>query len=337
VRACGLLWPAWRCRSGGRAHGPTLQRPCARPCGRTRHSRGKNIRARAFPGRAAAAWCARPRAPRPRQFLSKALTKLDLPAPLGAATTKRFPGKSMRAAGWVIRCSGPVRAFARSRLSCPLKCGSAPARLTWSPGCWPRGAAPESKSPGACPTSPPAASSRSISSRCEARRVSSSATSMRMAKAVASVSARSCATSGRCCPRSRPWRRASAPKIASFVAPPAWAPAAWLAQDKVRSCAVRSVSMCARRAPSRSRAALQLLEACLASFSTAGCQCRAGAASLGSAMRSTSATDKPGLGHPVSVMLSCRPLRRCKVCSRCSAKLALPCFQCRRAPPLCRA
>jgi len=27
------------------------------------------------------------------------LTKLDLPAPLGAATTKRFPGKSMRGLG----------------------------------------------------------------------------------------------------------------------------------------------------------------------------------------------------------------------------------------------
>mmetsp|Transcript_60043 Transcript_60043/g.142154 ORF Transcript_60043/g.142154 Transcript_60043/m.142154 type:complete len:260 (-) Transcript_60043:529-1308(-) len=78
---------------------------------------------------------------------SSALTRLDLPAPLGAATTKRLPGYSMDA---LIRCSGPVRASARSRLSFRRRYSSVQGPPIWSPGYWLRGAIPGSGNPAAC-------------------------------------------------------------------------------------------------------------------------------------------------------------------------------------------
>src|SRR5450830_1270596 len=104
------------------------------------------------------------------------------------------------------------------------------------------------------PSSPPLPSRRSSSSRCESRRVISSATSMRMAKAVASDRARSWAASGRVLPsvrfmasfqRSRKrWRCCSTSWGTSGVA--------WAA--RARSWPMRSCSMVLRRAPSRWRA-----------------------------------------------------------------------------------
>jgi hypothetical protein len=78
------------------------------------------------------------------------------------------------------------------------------------------------------PTSPPFLTSRSISSRCAASRVSSSATSMRMAKAVASVSARSCAASGDGAPSRQAhgllpaFQEAGALLLHQLAAPAAW-------------------------------------------------------------------------------------------------------------------
>ena len=66
---------------------------------------------------------------------------------------------------------------------------SSKARPTWSPGCWPRAATPGPGSPGACRVRRPLSSRRSISSRWARSRASSSATSMRIANAAASVSA----------------------------------------------------------------------------------------------------------------------------------------------------
>ena len=61
------------------------------------------------------------------------------------------------------------------------RCASSPVPRTWSPGYWLRAAVPGSGNPAACRSRRPAARRRSISSRCEPKRASSSATSMRMA------------------------------------------------------------------------------------------------------------------------------------------------------------
>ena len=149
---------------------------------------------------------------------------------------------------------------------------SARARPTSSPACWPRGAAPGSGSRAACRSRRPSRAGARSRRGASASRVSSSATSMRIAKAVASVSARSCAASAR--------HRAAAPapmrllpaleEALPLLLAPAAAPAARPASASSRSCSRRSSSIVARRAPSRSRAASQAVERLRAPASSSG-------------------------------------------------------------------
>ncbi|CAN5313768.1 hypothetical protein BH10PSE18_BH10PSE18_18180 [soil metagenome] len=201
------------------------------------------------------------------------------------------------------------------------------------------------------PISPPFFTRRSISSRCELRRVSSSATSMRIAKAVASVSARSCAASGSVppvrpiasCQRSRKRVRCCSTSCGTNGA---------ACVASLRNCAKWSLSIVARRAPSRSRAAIRLTSAFSVTSSSGALQSPRAVVSP-PASRSTSATlSSRALGSQAR-MPSCRPFRRCSsrvdgsaipacavlsIAARSSTlpRLSLPVSSSRKAGSCCR-
>ena len=126
------------------------------------------------------------------------------------------------------------------------------------------------------PMSPPFFNRRSISTRWESRRVSSSATSMRMAKAVASVRARSRAMS---LVMALPVAVADALR-ASFqrsmkrwrCCSTSWGIRGWASLARVRSCCRWSSSIVLRRWPSRSRALSSLSRPVLARAINGSCQ-----------------------------------------------------------------
>ena len=159
--------------------------------------------------------------------------------------------------------------------------------------------------------SPPFFSRRSISSRWDCNRVTSSATSIRMAKAVASDRARSWAASGDALePSVRPmasfqrsrkrWRCCSTSLGTSGTA--CWA--------RLRSCARWPWSMVARRAPSWARASSNAARACSASSRAVGLQSSSAGPECTDS-RSTSATDRGVAWGNQERMVSCAAFRRC--------------------------
>ena len=164
------------------------------------------------------------------------------------------------------------------------------------------------------PISPPASIRRSISFKCESNRVTSSATSMRMAKAVASVRARSWAASALTVAWPLVWLSASASFQRSTKRCRCWATSCGTSGT---ACAVswassrlRSLSMSARRAPSRWRA----LPSSLATFSARGKTTllqSCGVDCSWAARRNTSATDSGLAVGNQARTLSCSELSRC--------------------------
>jgi len=165
----------------------------------------------------------------------------------------------------LIRCSAPARAFARSSTFMSTRdVREFQALRTWSPWCWPRGAVPESGNPGVCRLRRPFLSKPLDLVQGASVAVSSSATSMRMAKAVASVK----------CAVLAPLRATRRPSVHSAMASfqrsrkrwrrccsPVGNQRRWPGAASARSCSRWPCSMAARRAPSRLRAGQQSFSA----------------------------------------------------------------------------